>query len=98
MNEHTVLWLFVTMLAILCMASVTTRLLFARYGATSTLLNLRARVHAWSAVLAAAFALGRGGTIVLFWLVSFFALREFLSLLYSRRSDYRVLVDRKRHV
>ena len=95
MNEHTVLWLFVTMLAILCTASVTTRLLFARYGATSTLLNLRARVHAWwvmSAVLAAAFALGRGGTIVLFWLVSFFALREFLSLLYSRRSDYRVLV------
>jgi len=95
MNEHTVLWLFVTMLAILCTASVTTRLLFARYGATSTLLNLRSRVHAWwvmSAVLAAAFALGRGGTIVLFWLVSFFALREFLSLLYSRRSDYRVLV------
>ena len=41
MNEHTVLWLFVTMLAILCTASVTTRLLFARYGATSTLLNLR---------------------------------------------------------
>ena len=95
MKEHTVLWLFVTMLAILCTASVTTRLLFARYGATSTLLNLRSRVHAWwvmSAVLAAAFALGRGGTIVLFWLVSFFALREFLSLLYSRRSDYRVLV------
>ena len=57
MKEHTVLWLFVTMLAILCTASVTTRLLFARYGATPTLLNLRARVHAWwvmSAVLAAA--------------------------------------------
>lgn len=95
MNEHTVLWLFVTMLAILCTASVTTRLLFVRHGATSTLLNLRARVNAWwimSAVLTVAFTLGRGGTIVLFWLVSFFALREFMSLLYSRRSDYRVLV------
>ena len=95
MTEHTVLWLFAAMLAILCTASVTTRVLLARCGATPTLLNLRARVQAWwvmSAVLAAAFALGRGGTIVLFWLVSFFALREFLSLLYSRRSDYRVLV------
>ena len=95
MTEYTVLWLFAAMLAILCTASVTTRVLLARCGATPTLLNLRARVQAWwlmSAVLAAAFALGRGGTIVLFWLVSFFALREFLSLLYSRRSDYRVLV------
>ena len=95
MTGHTVLWLFIAMLAVLCTASLTTRLLFARYGATPTLLNLRARVNAWwvmSAVLAAASALGRGGTVVLFWLVSFFALREFLSLLYSRRSDYRVLV------
>ena len=95
MTGHTVLWLFIAMLAVLCTASLTTRLLFARYGATPTLLNLRARVNAWwvmSAVLAAASALGRGGTVVLFWLVSFFALREFLSLLYSRRSYYRVLV------
>ena len=95
MNEHVIAWLFATILLILLAASGTTHWLIARRGATPTLINLRARVHAWwlmSAVLAAAFAVGRGGTIFLFWLVSFFALREFLSLVYSRRSDYRVMV------
>ena len=85
MNEHLIAWLFATILLILLAAS----------GTTPTLANLRARVHAWwlmSAVLALAFTVGRGGTIFLFWLVSFFALREFLSLVYSRRSDYRVMV------
>ena len=95
MNEHVIAWLFATMLLILLAASGTTHWLIARRGATPTLTNLRARVHAWwwmSAVLAAAFTVGRGGTVFLFWLVSFFALREFLSLVYSRRSDYRVMV------
>ena len=95
MSEHVIAWLFATMLLILLAASGTTHWLVARRGATPTLANLRARVHAWwwmSAVLAAAFTVGRGGTVFLFWLVSFFALREFLSLVYSRRSDYRVMV------
>lgn len=95
MSEHVIAWLFATMLLILLAASGTTHWLIARRGATPTLANLRARVHAWwwmSAVLAAAFTVGRGGTVFLFWLVSFFALREFLSLVYSRRSDYRVMV------
>ena len=95
MNEHLIAWLFASILLILLAASGITHALIARRGTTPTLLNLRARVHAWwlmSAVLAAAFAVGRGGTVFLFWLVSFFALREFLSLVYSRRSDYRVMV------
>ena len=95
MSEHVIAWLFATMLLILLAASGTTHWLIAHRGATPTLANLRARVHAWwwmSAVLAAAFTVGRGGTVFLFWLVSFFALREFLSLVYSRRSDYRVMV------
>ena len=95
MNEHLIAWLFASILLILLAASGITYALIARRGTTPTLLNLRARVHAWwlmSAVLAAAFAVGRGGTVFLFWLVSFFALREFLSLVYSRRSDYRVMV------
>ncbi|MDO4642286.1 MAG: phosphatidate cytidylyltransferase [Cardiobacteriaceae bacterium] len=95
MNHNTIIWLFLAILLTLCSASGVTHILLRRYGSTSTLLNLRARVHAWwlmSAILIMAFAVGRGGTIFLFWLISFFALREFLSLLYCRRSDYRVMV------
>jgi len=65
MNEHLIAWLFASILLILLAASGITHALIARRGTTPTLLNLRARVHAWwlmSAVLAAAFAVGRGGT------------------------------------
>jgi phosphatidate cytidylyltransferase len=56
--------------------------------------NLNARTKAWwvmVAVLAAAFALGDVATLVLFALVSFFALREFVTLTPTRRGDYRPL-------
>ena len=56
MNEHLIAWLFAGILLILLAASGITHALIARRGTTPTLLNLRARVHAWwlmSAVLAA---------------------------------------------
>ncbi|EPF88072.1 phosphatidate cytidylyltransferase [Acinetobacter gyllenbergii] len=57
--------------------------------------NLNARINAWwimLIVLAAAILLGKTAFIVLFGLISFFALREFISLLPTRRGDYLPLL------
>lgn len=53
--------------------------------------NLNARINAWwimLIVLATAILLGKIAFIVLFGLISLFALREFISLLPTRRGDY----------
>lgn len=52
------------------------------------------RIRAWwvlCAVLAAAFLLGRPATVVLFGLLSFWALREFITLTPTRMADHRAL-------
>ena len=46
----------------------------------------------WCVELAAAFWAGKGGVIVLFGLLSFFALREYITLCYTRRGDHLVLL------
>lgn len=56
--------------------------------------NLVARINAWWVMVGAigvAFVLGKTGVILLFFLVSFHALREFLSLTYTRRADHWAL-------
>ena len=56
--------------------------------------NLVSRIRAWwvmVALVGAAFACGRAGAIVLFALVSLFALREFITLTPTRRGDYWAL-------
>ncbi|MDX9837795.1 MAG: phosphatidate cytidylyltransferase [Azoarcus sp.] len=57
--------------------------------------NLNARINAWwwmVGVLAVAFWIGEGGIIVLFGLISFQALREYISLTHTRRGDHRALM------
>ena len=57
--------------------------------------NLNARVKAWwvmVAVIGLAFMAGRAGVILLFLFVSFAALREFLSLSYTRTGDHYALI------
>ena len=57
--------------------------------------NLNARINAWwvmVAVIGIAFWLGTGAVILLFYAVSFYALREFITLTPTRRSDYPALV------
>jgi phosphatidate cytidylyltransferase len=56
--------------------------------------TFRLRVRAWwilFAVLAAAFLLGQRATVVLFGLISFWALREFITLTPTRPGDHRTL-------
>ena len=57
--------------------------------------NLVARIRAWwvmAAVVGLAFLGGRIGVVLLFALVSLFALREFMTLTPTRRGDYWALV------
>ncbi|UOO88081.1 phosphatidate cytidylyltransferase [Vitreoscilla massiliensis] len=89
-------WLFLAILAILITASSVGSILALKYGSQNpTISNLNARINAWwvmTLVLVLAFITGHIGSTFLFFLVSFAALRECLSLIYSRRGDYAVLV------
>lgn len=91
---HTTLMLFGGVAGVLVLASAIGALLKWRvaHGAPHAVIdNLNARVNAWwvmVAVIGVAFAFGKLGVILLFYLVSFYALREFLSLTYTRRGDH----------
>ncbi|MEN9631112.1 MAG: hypothetical protein RJA10_4340 [Pseudomonadota bacterium] len=53
--------------------------------------NLTQRVNAWWVMvgaMAVAFAFGHSGVMALFAFISFYALREFITLLYTRRADH----------
>lgn len=83
--------IFIGLFLILLCASFIGIRLKNRKGNTATIVNLNARIYAWwlmSIVLLLAFFFGKFGTIVLFYLISFAALREFMTLVYRRRADY----------
>ncbi|TPQ32596.1 MULTISPECIES: phosphatidate cytidylyltransferase [Cupriavidus] len=90
--------LFGGVLCVLLLASLMTALLRWRVagGAPHAVIdNLAARVSAWwwmVAVLGIAFAMGRTAIIVLFGLLSFYALREFITITTTRRGDHRAMV------
>jgi phosphatidate cytidylyltransferase len=56
--------------------------------------SFNARIKAWwvmALVIGLALAIGRAGVLLLFFFASFVALREFITLTYTRRSDYAAL-------
>lgn len=91
------LWLVGGVAALLVVASVLGRWIAHRAGSDSlrtTAANLNARVRAWwvmTALFGLALATGGIGTILLFSLTSFLALREFVSLTPTRPGDHRPL-------
>lgn len=86
-------WLIAGVVGLLVLASTIGRVLAARKpGATVD--NLNARINAWwvmAAVLLVCFVAGKAATLVLYALLSFFALREFLTLTPTRRGDHLAL-------
>ena len=82
---------------VLVLASLVTFVLKKRLGAGETsavLENLEARTNAWwamVALLAIAMLFGRAGAVILFALLSFAAMREFLTLTAKTRSDHYAL-------
>ncbi len=89
--------LFFGLIAVLGAASLIAGILTWRSSKpiSSTLVNLNARIRAWwimVAVIALAFVFGKSGVIILFALISFAALREYVTLTHTRRSDHWVLI------
>ena len=84
-------------LAVLMLSSILGWLLSRRTmneKARATVQNLNARIRAWwimVVVFALALATGGIGSVVLFGLTSFFALREFVTLTPTRPGDHRAL-------
>ena len=90
-------WLIGGVALLLVVASLIGRILRSRVkdeSAAAVVDNLNARVRAWwsmVAIFAAAFLLGRNATIAMFALISFIALREFLTLAPTKAGDHRAM-------
>jgi phosphatidate cytidylyltransferase len=92
-------WLFGGIFALLLFASAVGWFLQLRAAGRGQpdhpgIANLNARIKAWWTIvvlIGIAFLFGRIGVIVLFALVSFFALREFITLTPTRRGDHVAL-------
>ena len=90
-------WLVGGVLALLVVATAIGQWLRGRSGGeetTRTIQNLNARIKAWwmmVAVFALAMLTGGVGSVILFGLTSFFALREFITLTPTKSGDHRTL-------
>jgi phosphatidate cytidylyltransferase len=96
-DDPRLIWLFGGVLGLLALSSAI-GLLLARTvkseAARATVGNLNARIRAWwvmSAVFALTLFVGPVGSVILFALISFLALREFITLTPTRRGDHRSL-------
>jgi len=90
-------WTFGGVLGVLVLASLVGFVLSRRVRSESgraTVANMNARIRAWwtmCVVFALSLATGGVGSVVLFGLLSFLALREFLTLTPTRRADHMTL-------
>lgn len=90
-------WLLGVVLAILAVAYLVGRLLRKQPEGTvhpALVRMFNERVRAWwmmAAILVVGFRLGYVATVILFGLISFWALREFITMTPTRRSDHRTL-------
>lgn len=97
MGDAKLFWLFGGVLALLVVASLIGWMIERAAGtdkARGVVDNLRARTRAWwkmSAIFALTLLVGRTGTLVLFGLLSLLALREYVTLVPTRRGDHRTL-------
>ena len=91
------LWIFYGLLGLLGLASLigfVLSLAVKSEGGKATIRNLNARIRAWwkmSAVFALTLLVGPKGSILLFGLISFLALREYVSLIRTSPADHRTL-------
>ena len=89
------MYVFGGIVALLALASLVGWWLQRRKGGTEVVNNLNARLRAWwvmVAVLGVCFLLGPVANVVVFAFISFFALREFITLTPTRPGDHLPLV------
>lgn len=97
LRDPQLLWLLGGILVLLVISSIITSVLAGRTGPdgpSPTIANLAARVRAWwmmVIVFSIALVTGGVGSVVLFALMSFMALREFITLTPSRPADHLAL-------
>jgi phosphatidate cytidylyltransferase len=90
-------WLYGGVLALLLISTLIGKILKSRHrsdASRTTIDNLNARIRAWwkmSAIFAAAVVSGRIGSLILFGIISFLAMREYMTLVPTRRGDHRTL-------
>jgi len=95
--ERMMLWLYAGVLGLLSFASLVGFVLARRVTSDSgrdTVRNLNARIKAWWVmvlVFALAFVVGKPVTLVLFALISFYCLREFLSITPTHPRDHAAI-------
>ena len=95
LSDSTLLFLGIGCVLVIATAVAETLRWKQRGQPSAVIANLVARIRAWwvmAIVVGLAFFAGRIGVIVLFALVSLFALREFITLTPTRRGDYWALV------
>jgi phosphatidate cytidylyltransferase len=89
--------LFGGVLGLLILSSLIGNILKSRRDTESgrtTIDNLNARIRAWwkmCAIFAVSLMIGRTGSFFLFGLISFLAMREYMTLVPTRRGDHRTL-------
>ena len=92
-----ILTVFIGLVAVLLLSSTVAGILRLRLpeGVSSPVIgNLTSRINAWwvmIAILGVTFWIGNVAVIALFAFISFQALREYISVTYTRRGDYRAL-------
>jgi phosphatidate cytidylyltransferase len=97
LNDHRTNMLLGTVLVALAIASLIGRWLQNQSNESvnpALVRRFRQRLHSWwlmCAILVFGLLLGPTGTVVLFGLVSFWALREFITMAPTRRADHRAL-------
>jgi phosphatidate cytidylyltransferase len=93
--DHSTLVLFAGLGLILLLATAIGRTLALIKGNTPTIDNLNQRIDAWWFMVGAmgvAFIFGLTGLVILFALLSFWALREFLTLTPTRHGDHSAML------
>lgn len=94
MRDPELLYLIGGILVLLLTATVATAVLEKKRGASPTIENLRNRVKAWwwmVAIFCTSLALGRTGVFGFYMIMSFLALREFVTLSPTPAGDHRTL-------
>src|SRR5271169_5648789 len=96
-HDPKLLWLFGGVLCLLMILTVIGRALKQRQNSSisrSTIDNFNSQIAAWwkiCVVFALSLLLGPIGSLVLFGILSFLALREYMTLVPTRRGDHRAL-------
>jgi phosphatidate cytidylyltransferase len=96
-HDATLMWLFGVVLCALIIFHVVGNILKDRRGREpghSTIDTLNARIRAWwkmCTIFGLSILLGRIGALVVFAVISFLAMREYMTLVPTRRGDHRTL-------